>query len=83
MGNHLIGQPVGGITPEMQLKRLQAELAQRKSSIARLKLDLDDLRTVQAPQIEALILMHENDIKFITNQKNDVEVIDVIIKEEG
>jgi len=78
----LIGTPVGGITPEMNLKRLQAEIAQRKSSIARLKLDLDDLRTVQAPQLEALILMHENDIKFLTNQRDDLQVIDVTTTKE-
>ena len=68
MAQHLVGTPIGGITPEMELKRFQAELAQRKSAISRLKLDLDDLRTVKAPQLEALILMHENDIKFLTNQ---------------
>jgi hypothetical protein len=83
MAQHLVGTPVGGITPEMNLKRLQAELAQRKSSIARLKLDLDDLRTVKAPQLEALILMHENDIQYLTNQKNDVEIIDVTPTKEG
>ncbi len=77
MAQHLVGTPIGGITPEMELKRFQAELAQRKSSILRLKLDLDDLRTVKAPQIEALILMHENDMKFLTNKINDVKVIDV------
>ncbi len=77
MSQHLVGTPVGGITPEMELKRIQAEIAQRKSSISRLKLDLDDLRTVKAPQIEALILMHENDMKFLTNKINDVKVIDV------
>jgi hypothetical protein len=79
----LIGTPVGGITPEMEMKRIQAELAQRKSSIARLKLDLEDLRTVQAPQLEALILMHENDIRFLTKQQNDAKVIDVTPKKEG
>ncbi len=83
MAQHLVGTPVGGITPEMELKRFQAELAQRKSSIARLKMDLEDLRTVKAPQLEALILMHENDIKFLTNQKNDVKVIDITPTKEG
>jgi hypothetical protein len=83
MAQHLVGQPVGGITPEMELKRFQSELAQRKSAIARLKLDLEDLRTVKAPQLEALILMHENDIKFLTNKLNEVKVIDVTPTKEG
>ena len=83
MAQHLVGTPVGGITPEMELKRFQSELAQRKSAIARLKLDLDDLRTVKAPQLEALILMHENDIKFLTNKLNDVKVIDITPTKEG
>ena len=38
MSQHLVGRPVGGITPEMELKRFQAELAQRKSSVLRLKI---------------------------------------------
>jgi hypothetical protein len=73
----LVGQPLGGITPEMNLKRLQAEIAQRKSSIDRLKLDLKDLQTVEVPRIEALILMHENDIKFLTGEVNKVNTIDI------
>lgn len=83
MAQHLVGTPIGGITPEMELKRFQAELAQRKSSILKLKIDLEDLRTVKAPQMEALILMHENDIRFLTNQRNDVKVIDITPNKEG
>ena len=79
----LVGSPLGGITPEMQLKRIQAEIAQRKSSIERLKLDLKDLQTVDVTRIEALILMHENDIKYLVNQENESQVIDVTPTKEG
>jgi len=83
MSQHLVGTPVGGITNEMTLKRLQAEIAQRKSSIARLELDIKDLTTVTLPQKEALILMHQNDIKHLTGQQNEVTVIDITPTKEG
>jgi hypothetical protein len=79
----LVGTPLGGVTREMTLKRLQAEIAQRKSSIDRLKLDLKDLQTVEVPRIEALILMHENDIKFLVGEINKEQTIDVTPTKEG
>lgn len=77
MSKFPVGKPVGGTTPEIALKWLQSQIAERKSQIARYKLDINDLQTIQLPKLEALILEKENDIKYLTGQIQENEVIDV------
>lgn len=78
-----VGQPIGGLTPEIQLKRLQTQIAERRSAIKKLKIEQEDLITVGLPRIEGLILIHENDIKHLLGQLDSVQVIDVIPNKEG
>ena len=76
-GKGLVGNPVGGSTPEIKLKWLQVQIAERDSAIEKLKIEINDLTKIQLPRLEGLILTHENDKKFFLNQLKDEQTIDV------
>lgn len=72
-----IGTPIGGTTPEIKLKWLQTQIAERKSAIKKLAIEIEDLTTIQLPRLEGLVLTHENDIKHLTGQVDGVNTVDV------
>lgn len=77
MGNNLVGRPMIPDTNEIKIKWLQHQIAERKSIIARFKLDIQDLTTVRLPQLEELILKKENELKMFTQQIDETKIVDV------
>lgn len=72
-----IGSPLGVVTPEIKMKVLQTQIAERKSAIKKLQIEKEDLTTISLPRIEGLILTHESAIKHLTGLIDGVQVIDV------
>ena len=77
MGNDLVGQPIGGTTPEIALKWLQHQIAERKSQVKRYQLDIDDLTNIQLPKLQAMILTKENEIRHLLSQLENNQTIDI------
>ena len=75
--NYPVGKPLTEDTHEIKLKWLQHQIAERKSIIARLKLDIDDLTKVRLPQLEELILKKENELSFFLHQVKEAGTVDV------
>ena len=72
-----IGSPLGEVTPEIKLKALQTQIAERKLAIKNLEIEKEGLTTVSLPRIEGLILTHESAIKHLIGLLDGVTIIDV------
>ena len=77
MGNFQVGKPLGGETNEMRLNWIEAQIAERKSAIARFKLDIEDLTNVKLRDLQRNILQKEEDIKALTGQRQNINTVDV------